>query len=185
MFAISHFVGLKFHGAVVGMAPTEPACMNLWKRVELGIPVLAHGGPHQEEMYKHLQPHSLFECEPAAPSEWLPVVREFPDLKLVLAHVGGAAWYRDDVLTLLDQGENIRLDNALWDLGMNDLDFVSFIRQVGPERVMFGSDHPGAGVRIDVKRFWDLPLTEEERALIGWRNAAEFFGVAVPNSDLS
>jgi uncharacterized protein len=160
--------------------------MQLWKRVvELGIPVLAHGGPHQEEMYRHVEPHSLFECEPAAPGEWLPVVREYPDLKLVLAHLGGAAWYRDDVLTLLDQGPNVRLDNALWTLGMNDDEFVSFIRKVGAERVMFGSDHPGAGVRIDTKRFWNLPLTEEERALIGWRNAADFFNLAVPELDVS
>jgi len=170
------FVGLKFQGAVVQTPPSDLHCMRVWeKALELGIPVLAHGGPHQEEMYRHTPPNSLYENEPAAPAEWLTVVREFPQLRLVLAHLGGAAWYRNDVLKLLQENPNVMLDNSLWYLGMSAEEFVSFVGEVGPDRIMFGSDYPGGNTRKDIELFWKLPLDDEAREMIAWRNAASFF----------
>jgi predicted TIM-barrel fold metal-dependent hydrolase len=155
--------------------------MRVWeKAVELGIPVLAHGGPHQEEMYRHMPPNSLFEKEPAAPAEWFAVVREFPQLRLVLAHLAGAAWYHDDVVKLLREHPNVMLDNSLWYLGMNAEEFVSFIGEVGPDRIMFGSDYPGGNTLKDIERFWELSLDDEAKQMIAWRNATSFFNLPTP-----
>lgn len=178
------FVGLKFQGAVVQTAPTDSYAMRIWETaLELQVPVLAHGGPHQEEMYRHLSPNSLFEREHAAPSEWLPVVREFPDLKLVLAHLGGAAWYKDDLMRLLEQGPNVLLDTSLWTLGLSADGLTELINEVGPERIVFGSDYPGSDARRDVADFERLSLSAEAREMIGWKNAVRFFGLDYEGSD--
>ncbi|MGE0538649.1 MAG: amidohydrolase family protein [Dehalococcoidia bacterium] len=173
-----NFVGLKFQGAVVETAPTDPDAMRLWETaLDLQIPVLAHGGPHQEEMYRHILPNTLFEREHAAPNEWLPVVREFPDLKLILAHLGGAAWYRDDIFALLAESPNVYLDTSLWRLGMRSDELVTFIGEVGADRILFGTDYPGSDARKDVACFADLPLPAEDRDKIASCNAARLFGL--------
>ena len=46
----------------------------------------------------------------------------------------------------------------------------------GVDRVLFGSDFPMWTPKEELERFMQIPLTEEERETILWKNAASLLG---------
>ena len=56
------------------MWPTYRACE------ELGLPIIAHSGPDRSG------------AGYAEPPAFVEMLRSFPELKVVVAHLGGAAW---------------------------------------------------------------------------------------------
>ncbi|MBO5306096.1 MAG: amidohydrolase family protein [Clostridia bacterium] len=51
------------------------------------------------------------------------------------------------------------------------------IHELGPARVMFGTDYPVAYVNSELERFLALDLSEQERRTILYDNAARFLGL--------
>jgi len=47
----------------------------------------------------------------------------------------------------------------------------SLIREVGPDRVMFGSDYPFVEPKAAIRRVLELDLSEDEKERILWKNA--------------
>ena len=104
--------------AVYGSSPLTPQSQKAFETaVKLNIPVIIHtenGVP----------------C--ALPSLAIPVAKAYPELSMVLAH-SGAGMYGAEALIA-----NITLEPSLTTV----MEIPSFIRKLGAERVMFGTDIP-------------------------------------------
>lgn len=74
------------------------------------------------------------------------MLRKLPDLTLVLAHLGGAAWKQS--LSLAQEFHNVYFDCCeiiAWagaPKAPTREELAQMIRQIGPDRVMMGSDFP-------------------------------------------
>jgi predicted TIM-barrel fold metal-dependent hydrolase len=107
------------------------------KCVELGIPLLVHCG---------VSIGYMADFRYANPLELQPVLRDFPDLPVLLAHFG-AGFFREALL-LCYQCRNILLDTSSSNIWMKYQDTSMTIRDVfaraldaaGPERIVFGTD---------------------------------------------
>ena len=53
------------------------------------------------------------------------------------------------------------------------------IRTYGADRVLFGTDYPMWDPSEELARFNAIPLTEEERQQVLWKNADRLFGLGL------
>ena len=154
-----HPVRQQFHINNRRMWPTYRVC------VELGLSVLSHSGP---------SPGAEQHGDPRA---FIHVMEAFPDLTLVAAHMGGGAWTQAP--ELVDACPNALFDCSEildWYGAPNaptERQVAQLIKDVGPQRVMMGSDFPWWSPAHVAERVMDLPLlSAEEKEMILGANAA-------------
>ena len=167
--------GMKLHHSFNGIMAND---RRLWPAYEvmqeLDLPIMCHSGLRPAAGAPH--PACLTE-----PKLFADVLSDFPRLRLVLAHIGEGYWDQAKYLakkfpdvcfdcTAITQGypgESI-LDNA---------DFISLIREVGVERIVFGSEFPMLGGlrRKALQNIIDMDLTEEEKRMILGENAMRIY----------
>ncbi len=165
--------GVKLHGAAQGYAmgdhrlwPTYDACRDL------GVPVIGHSGPDRGGQGF---------AEPRAFAEAL---KAYPEVTFVLAHMGGGTWGQTREIAerfpnaYFDCCEIIEWTNT--ELGPSDAQLAQLIRDVGPHRVMMGSDFPWYDFDHTVDRVMELPLLsrEEKEGILG-ANAVRILGLAI------
>lgn len=100
-------------------------------------PVLDAASKNEVPIILHL-PHSLYRSE----DEVHKLVEEYPDLKIILAHVGVANLPTpelDGVLSRFSEHPNVYVDTALVDA---DGIVAKALEYMGPEKVLYGSDEP-------------------------------------------
>ena len=163
--------GVKLHGSSQGYSmsderlwPTYAACQ------ELGVPVIGHSGPDKQG------------AGFAEPRGFAGMLKAFPDLTVVLAHMGGATW--DQAREIAETYPNAYFDCCEiieWTEGTNaptDVELAQLIKDVGPHRVMMGSDYPWYDLDHTVERVMELPLlsAEEKEGIIG-ANAVAILGL--------
>ncbi len=92
------------------------------------------------------------------------------DNKIILAHMGGFdVW--DGVEALL-VGSDVYFDMS-YSLGfMKEEQFVAIVRNHGANRIVFGTDSPWASQKEVLRMFRELPLSQEEKDMILYKNAA-------------
>ena len=137
---------------------------------ELGIAIVAHSGPAQGG-----EPH-------AEPRSFAGALEAFPNLKIVLAHMGGGTW--DQATAIADAYPNAYFDCCEiieWTGGTNaptEAQFAQLIKDVGPERVLMGSDFPWYDLDHQIERIMELPLLsqEEKEGMLG-ANAERILGL--------
>lgn len=86
-------------------------------------------------------PRSTRLGDPQTLADMLEIERDFPNLSLIIAHVG-RAYCEEDVgaaFETLEKSEKILFD---FSANTNDVVFEGLIHCVGPERILFGSDMP-------------------------------------------
>lgn len=163
--------GVKVHPVSQGFYMHDPRMSGVWRAcVELDLPIIAHVGPAKSgDQY-------------ATPEAFTPVMKAFPGLRIVMAHMGGGSWRRLPEFAEAHPG-------ALYDIceiiewtgaprAPTDLDLAKLILRVGPEKVMMGSDFPWYSILHTVERVRELPLlTDEQKELILGANAVEFLGL--------
>jgi len=163
--------GVKLHGAFqeFSMAddrlwPTYAACR------ELGIAIIGHSGPDRG---------GLGYAEPRAFGRMLAA---FPELRVVLAHLGGGAWKQ-----ALEAAQTHT--NAYFDCceimewtgspnGPSERELGQLIKDIGPHRVMMGSDFPWYDLDHSIDRVMSLPVLsmEEKEGIVG-ANAVRILGL--------
>lgn len=122
--------GLKVHPTMQRIAPDDPACQVLYQACsELGLPVFFHCGR------TGIEPELV---QPFAEGErYFQPVGDFPDVTFVLGHSGAVL----DWQAAMDLAKERR--NVLMDLhGQGISTIETMIRELGPERLMFGTDWP-------------------------------------------
>ena len=165
--------GIKIHPVVQAFMPDDPRIQPIYRTcVDLGLAVLSHSGSARGGQRFG---------EPAA---FAPVLEAFPDLTLVLAHLGGGAWRQTVELARafpqvsFDLCEIVEWVGAPGAPGRDELGRM--IRDVGPDRVMLGTDFPWYDLERTVELVMDLPaLALEEREAILGANAARILQLPV------
>lgn len=159
--------GVKLHPIVQRFAPGTSAFWPVYELCqELGLPILFHSG--------FLGRSEWNAC--ARPRAFADVLEGFPDLRVVLAHLGRG--HVDEAVELAARFPAVAFDTAAvvtaaevpWRL--EGPAAVAVLRRLGIERVCFGSDYPWFDPAADGTRVAELPgLTGAERAAILGENA--------------
>lgn len=151
------FVAVKLHALGHAVNPRTRAARVVFETAaDLRIPVMVHTG------------HGVPFAEPAA---WVPLAREFADTTVVLAHAG-APGFTNVAVVAAEVADNIVLETS-W---CSPHDLGRAVRQLGADRVMFGSDlHFNAGLELAKYAALDLPPAESAMCLRN--NAVRVFGL--------
>jgi len=162
--------GVKLILPSMKLYANDPLLWPVYERcAELGLPIISQsgtgGGPPPSPGADHY----------GRPRHWDDVLSTFPGLAVTLAHLGHG--YEDDVVELAARHEGVNADTSLQLSGLGrpgrrtPEDLVALIRRIGVDRVLFGTNYPF----VDQARYCEvleqLPLNDDERELVGWRNA--------------
>jgi uncharacterized protein len=168
--------GVKIHPIDQRFAVADPDLLAIFHAcVDLDLVVLAHSGPTR---------HGPQLAEPAA---YACVLAAAPRLRLVVAHLGGASWRQTSALAADHPGVVFDLSEIVAWVGAPSApapdDLVRLIRDVGVDRVMFGSDFPWYDPGDMIQAVRDLPgLSEMECAAILGSNAVRILDLPVGSS---
>ncbi len=168
------FVGVKMNGSLHRFFPNDARMRPLYRKAEeLGVPVLVHTGRNVENF--KVKEFDRSEQQYSEPASWRPVLEAFPKMTVVLAHMAGAIDFWDDALRLMDDFPGAYADLSMCLEALPDEKIVRFIRTVGAERVMYGSDYPGFNSVSEIERIRKLDISEEDKKQILGENAARVF----------
>jgi predicted TIM-barrel fold metal-dependent hydrolase len=164
--------GLKLHTIALRAFPAEPALATAFTAcAERALPVVAHCGPDRHG------------AGWALPGAFAPVLERHPDLPLVLAHLGGAAWREVTELAAAFPSARFDLSEIVSWSGRapgapTAVELSALIRAIGADRILMGSDFPWYEPGDVAAAVEELPdLGAEERAAILGGNAAELLGL--------
>ena len=163
--------GIKLHGAAQEFDMSDQRMWPIYEACrDLGIVVVAHSGPDRGGHHY------------AEPQAFAGMLKGFPDLKVVIAHLGGGAWQQ--ALGIAQAYPNAYFDLCEiieWTGGTNapsDQQFAQLIKDIGPERVLMGSDFPWYDLDHTVERVMELPvLSQEEKEGMLGANALRILGL--------
>lgn len=103
------------------------------------------------------------------PADFALLRDRFPQLRMILAHMGGFRQWKDVSADLA--GTDVFLDTS-YSLGhMPDEEFVELVHKHGAERILFGTDSPWADQRQELDHMKSLPLSPSELEMILGGNA--------------
>jgi predicted TIM-barrel fold metal-dependent hydrolase len=162
------FVGVKIHPPLQNLDLSSGDADRLLDHCERNnLVVLSHSGPDRVGSGR------------GEPNAFRPVLNRHPGLRLVLAHLGGAAWRqaadlaRDYPSVAFDLCEIVMWVGA--PNAPSRLDMVELIRSCGIDRVMMGSDFPWYDIEATIEAVESLGLTRSELERILGRNAVSIF----------
>jgi uncharacterized protein len=153
-------VGLKLW---ISCYANHPSVFPVVERaLELDWPVLQHAWHKAIGQYEG-------ESDPVHVAE---LSRRYPELKLVMAHFGGDGRYGlravRDCPGVIGDTSGSMTDNGLVE---------TWVRECGAERLIWGTDMPGADLLLTLSKVRDADLTEAEKALVLGGNAARLLGL--------
>lgn len=160
--------GIKLHPGSQWFYPNN---RRLWPAYgtaqEMGLPVIFHAG-----RFASPEPY-------ARPKNFVEVLDAFPNLVLVMAHIG--VGYEDEALSLARTYPNLRFDcsaiisHTAAGGPLTEGGLTAMIREIGVERVMFGSDFPWYDPADSVARLLRMEFTEAEKRLLFAENAIRIY----------
>ena len=138
------------------------------KMAELGLIAVFHGGwdPFAEDEIR------------ATPQRFAHLAQLFPKLKISAAHLGGLTLWDDVEKYLAGRFDNVRLDVGVISRYIKPEQLLRIIRKQGADKVLFGSDCPWDEPANEIALINGLPLTDEEKEMIFFRNAEKLLGLA-------
>jgi hypothetical protein len=163
--------GVKLHPVVQRFTPNDPRLAPSYRTcVEMGLVVLAHSGTAKGSP------------QYAEPRAFADLARAWPDLKLIVAHLGGGSWRQTlELATAFPQLWFDCCEIIEWTGAPNaptTAELARLIRDIGSHRVMLGTDFPWYDLDRTVQRVMDLPvLAREEKESILGENAARLLGL--------
>lgn len=151
------FAGLKLHPVSTFRAPSDPATVAVTRvAAELGVPVLLHCG--DEGM--------------TTPTAIEGLARQVPEARIVLGHMGGY-FHAEEAIEVAMRNEGIYLETSA-------TPFPDRVREavdaIGADRVLFGSDGPGAPPRLEVRKVLLAGLSPENQRKVLRDNALALLG---------
>lgn len=170
--------GIKIHPSIQEYLPNHPKMQDVYTYYDAhAIPIVYHCG-----FVSHVYLNAYADL-----SMLLPVIDKYRHMPIVLTHMaeGNAA----DVYSVAEQYPQVSFDTSIVISGklcikrlhdpcwLEDAFVVDVIKQIGAERIMFGSDYPFGSPIHDVKRFLNMPITDEEKRQIVGENALKLFAI--------
>jgi len=90
----------------------------------------------------------------------------FPNSVLIIPHLGMLGGHPLDFLRSFKKHENIYFDTALASYNM----ILEFVKTIGPERVLFGSDIPFGSMKDELSKVLALPISNVDKECILSKN---------------
>jgi predicted TIM-barrel fold metal-dependent hydrolase len=144
------FVALKLDTSGHGIAPNSgPARVVFECAKTLGVPVIVHTGT--------AIPNGL-------PALCIPAARDFPTVPIIMAHAGFAV-YAAEALVAAQVADNLYVEPS-W---CAEYQVKEFVRVLGAERVLYGSDHL-ENIPVQLEKFRQAGLTPSQWDTIFDRN---------------
>ena len=169
--------GVKLHPDMQKFHIDDPRAYPIYELcVEHGLPILMHMG---DPRFDYSHPDRLFR-----------VMRDFPTLTVVAAHMGGwANWdyacdklagfsnvYVDTSSSMATPAKEYGIEPYVESLSPEHT--ADLIRKWGVEKVLFGSDYTMWSQEEDMKVFFEMGLSETENRMILSENARRVFRIA-------
>lgn len=173
--------GVKFYPGYQNFYPYDEKLLTLYKQCEsLGKPVIFHTGFLMEG-----HPGRLKQSQPLNLDD---VANAFPNLKIIMAHFGNP-WIMDAMMVLVKNPNvyidvsgyfkiYVPIDPKIVKYFIQDLTYIK--NYVGDfKRFLFGTDWPLYSQREYVESVKKLPLNDEEKELVFWKNAKQIFDLEI------
>jgi len=171
-------LGVKFYTGYQRFFPDDPKLHPIYEFCQANnFPVIYHTGVLEKGF-----PGLLKSSHPLNIDD---VADLFPKLKIVIAHMGNP-WIMD-CAAVVAKNENVYMDFSGFFTEyqpLNSEEIEMFIRQLkdfkifaGFKKCMFGTDWPICPQKEYLATTNRLPMTEEEKDLVFWKNAKDVFNV--------
>ncbi len=155
--------GVKMHHDMQNFKLDDYRCLKIYELCEkYGLPMLLHAG---DSRYDNSNPNRL-----------APILDIYSDLRVIGAHLGGYSLW-EEACEILSGKDNLYVDCSSSFFALDDETIVRIIRKYGTDNVVFGSDYPMWNPSVEVERLKSLPLTDEEKEKIFFRNAIRIFNL--------
>lgn len=151
--------GIKLHPDFQLFALNEKKAFDLGEVIAAGdVPLLIHCGDFR---YNYSNPEQL-----------IPFLDNFPDLTVIGAHFAGWSMW-EDATRQLSGRENLYVDlsSSLYALSAETAN--ELIHAYGTDKVLWGTDYPMWDSVSEMEYFNMIDLTDEERSMILYENAAK------------
>ena len=165
---VKHLIGLglggvKLHPDIQGFKLDDYRCLKIFELCEkFNLPVLIHTG---DKRYDYSNPNRL-----------IPILDIYENLTVIGAHFGGWSIWEEATKQLSGRkGFYVDCSSAFYSL--SDESIVECIKSYGVDNVVFGTDYPMWNPKDEVDRLKSLPLTDEEKEKIFWKNAVRIYGL--------
>lgn len=155
--------GVKLHPDTQQFDADCPAAMRLYELIAGRLPLLIHCGDYR---YDSSHPRRIAN-----------ILDSFPKLTMVAAHLGGWSIYEEAVPFMRDRSCYMDISSVMPFVSPEKA--LSYIKLYGAERLMFGSDYPMWSPVSELEAFMKLPLSDEERESILFRNACRVFDIDI------
>ncbi len=134
------------------------------KAIELDVPILQHA------WYKTTGNMD----DESSPSDVAILAHEFPDLKIQMAHLYGAGFRG---IADISQYPNIYVDTGGGEPEAWILEYA--VKELGPDRIVFGSDAPGRGFAVQIGKITGADISEETKEMILWKNVKRLYKLKI------
>ena len=155
--------GVKLHPDIQGFKIDDWRCLKIYELCEKAkLPILMHTG---DSRYDNSNPNRL-----------LPVLEIYSDLTIIGAHFGGwSIW--EEASQRLSGHKNLYVDCSSTFAWLQNEQVKPIIERYGTDRVLFGTDYPMWSPQVELDRFMELGLSDEEKTQILSQNARKVFGI--------
>lgn len=151
----------KLHTLAWGVDPTSDIAYDFYDACrENDIPVMVHTGPHG-------MPFSV-------PGMLMPVAEDYPEMPIVMAHMGGAYTLTQEAIFMAERYDNIYLDTTL---AMN-MYIRRALETVGAERIVMAAEH-STNIPVALEKINCIGASEEEKEKILGKNAIDLYDLDV------
>jgi len=156
--------GVKMHPDYQNFDADEKKLFPLYEALaEAGLVLYLHAGENI----------NIKEKPRCTPEKLANILKNFPQLKLIAAHLGG--WNLWDETERFLVGSSIYLDTSFTLGYIKTEQFLRIVRSHGIEKIIFGSDSPWNDQKKSTNDILDLPLSREEKNSILGKNSASLF----------
>jgi len=155
--------GFKIHPDYQAVRPTDPRMQAILDAaVDFGLIAYFHAGDDVGPR-THL----------GSPQEFATIIEQYPDIHLVLAHLGGYLMWDEVEEFLVGRGKSDRVyfDTAFTITEAPAEQLLRIMREHGMNRILFGSDSPWNYVGYEAKFFAAQAFSDAELELLFHRNA--------------
>ncbi len=154
--------GVKLHPDFQHFQLDDPCAFPIYEAARAeGLPVLVHAGDSRYDF--------------SGPARLRRAVDMFEDVTFIGAHFAGWSQWEEAQQLFTDRKIYVDLSSSLY--AMTPERAAELIHSFGADRVMFGTDFPMWTAKEELERFAAIPLTDEERELILYKNAMSLLGI--------
>lgn len=152
--------GIKLHSDFQQFFIDDEFAFPIYEAAEGRLPILFHVGDERSDF--------------SSPERLLRVVKRFPKLTVIAAHLAGWSVWDRGVELLEHSGVYADCSSSLY--AMPPEHAAGLIRRLGADRVFWGTDYPMWNSAEELERFDRLPLSDREREMILGENVLRLLG---------